>query len=80
MLPEADGSDTVRVADLRFSELRPAPGATPAQWVYPFAWRFPRESTPGADIPLAQVPADFGARGAGFDDVWHRLLGHRDAW
>jgi inner membrane protein len=71
---------TVKVADLRFSELRPGPGVAPVEWIWPFAWRFPTAPEAGKVIPLEQVPADFGARGAGFDDVWRRMKGDREAW
>jgi inner membrane protein len=79
-LPSPDDPRTLHVVDLRFSEMRPGPGASPAAWAWPFAWRFPRDAESGAEIPLTQIPADFGARGAGFDDVWRRLQGDRGAW
>jgi inner membrane protein len=78
VLDTRDGA--ARVADLRFAEIRPGPGSTPAEWSSPFAWSFPLAPSPETEIPLAQVPADYGSRGAGFSDVWRRLKGDRSAW
>lgn len=76
--PEEPG--VVRVVDLRFSEMRPGPGTTAHEWVWPFSWDFPAAPEPGTEIPLAQTIADVDARGAGFDDVWRRIKGDRDVW
>lgn len=72
-----DEQTGVTVADLRFSEIRTSETAAPETWIWPFAWRFPVEPVHGEDVPLKQVPADFGTRGAGFDPVWQRLKGNR---
>ncbi len=72
--------ENVRVADLRFGEMRPGPAAPPHEWAWAFAWDFPPHATPADEIPLMQAPADLGARGAGFDDVWRRLRGDRTVW
>lgn len=77
---DPDAPDSVKVADLRFAEMRPGAGAPPAEWIWPFVWSFPTTPIPDAEIPLQQVPADFGSRGAGFDDIWRRLKGDREAW
>ncbi len=79
-LPSPEDPASVIVADLRFNEMRPGADAPPSGWVWPFAWRFPASPDPAAGIPLDQVPADFGARGAGFDDIWRRLRGDRSVW
>lgn len=71
-------STHVVVADLRFGEIRPAALTPVESWIWPFAWRFPAELGPRDESPpLVQVPADFSARGAGFDPVWQRLKGGR---
>jgi inner membrane protein len=72
--------DAARVTDLRFAEIRPGPNSTPAEWSSAFAWSFPVDPSPEAEIPLMQIPADYGSRGAGFADVWRRLKGDRSAW
>lgn len=73
-------AEEARVADLRFGEMRTGPGTSPNEWTWAFAWDFPLHTLPGGQIPLVQAPADFGARGAGFNDVWRRLKGDRSAW
>ncbi len=77
---DSDGAAR-RVADLRFGEMRPGPGLPVEQWAWPFAWQFPaqRLATNG-DIPLVRASADLAARGAGFSDIWRRLLGDRGVW
>lgn len=76
----SDAEGGLSVADLRFGELRPGPGADISEWIWSFAWRFPASSPPDSEIPLVQIPADLGSRGGGFDDVWRRLKGDRSAW
>lgn len=78
VLETNDGA--ARVTDLRFAEIRPGPNSTPSEWSSAFAWSFPVAPEPGEDIPLVQVPADYGSRGAGFSDVWRRLKGDRSGW
>lgn len=78
VLDTRDGE--ARVTDLRFAEIRPGPDSTPAEWSFAFAWSFPVAPAPEEEIPLVQVPADYGSRGAGFSDVWRRLKGDRSGW
>jgi inner membrane protein len=80
VFPASDDPDTLVVADLRFNELRPGRETPPTGWVWPFAWRFPAEPAPGAEIPLDQSPADYSARSESVGDVWRRLRGDRDVW
>ena len=78
--PSPDDPAVIHVVDLRFSEMRPGTGASAHEWVWPFSWDFPASPAPGDEIPLQQTIADLDARSAGFDDVWRRLKGDRDAW
>ncbi len=74
----ADSDGVVRLSDLRFGELRPAPLAPPEDWAFVFSWRV----GPGVDDPsgLEQTPLETGRRTGAFGMVWRRMLGDRTAW
>lgn len=65
----------VRVADLRFGELRD--GKEPEGWGYVFAWDFEKE---GEEVRFGAARSDPGARGRAMSQVWPRMWGEREGW
>lgn len=76
----ADARGVVRVADLRFGELRPRPGADPNTWSYVFVWDVGASDGTGGGAPLVKPPQVFGERGATLRAVWRRARGEVGAW
>ena len=74
---ETDGA-TATVVDLRFGEIPSAPGQSPAELGWPFAWEF--DLAAGEHAPLRQVGRTVADFDATLDLLWQRILGAGQSW